>query len=87
MVIFYKKWKKYNEIQLTKNKMDLNIQKMINHPPSPVNIIIKVVLNMLALQKIQGKKYNIIRLKNIEQAKYEEYSDSSISEELGVPYR
>ena len=36
MVIFYKKWKKYNEIQLTKNKMDLNIQKMTNHPPSPV---------------------------------------------------
>ena len=27
MVIFYKKWKKYNEIQLTKNKMDLNIRK------------------------------------------------------------
>ena len=25
MVIVYKKWKKYNEIQLTKNKMDLNI--------------------------------------------------------------
>ena len=22
MVIFYKKWKKYNEIQLTKSKMD-----------------------------------------------------------------
>ena len=33
MVIFYKKWKKYNEIQLTKNKMDLNIQKITNHPP------------------------------------------------------
>ena len=29
MVIFYKKWKKYNEIRLTKNKMDLNIRKMI----------------------------------------------------------
>ena len=28
MVIFYKKWKKYNEFQLTKNKMDLNIQKI-----------------------------------------------------------
>ena len=28
MVIFYKKWKKYNEFQLTKNKMDLNIRKM-----------------------------------------------------------
>ena len=27
MVVFYKKWKKYNEIQLTKNKMDLNIRK------------------------------------------------------------
>ena len=25
MVIFYKRWKKYNEIQLTKSKMDLNI--------------------------------------------------------------
>ena len=35
MVIFYKKWKKSNEIQLTKNKMDLNIRKMTNHPPSP----------------------------------------------------
>ena len=35
MVIFYKKWKKHNEIQLTKNKMDLNIRKMINNPPSP----------------------------------------------------
>ena len=35
MVIFYKKWKKYNETQLTKNKMDLNIRKMTNHPPSP----------------------------------------------------
>ena len=28
MVIFYKKWKKYNEIQLTKHKMDLNIRKI-----------------------------------------------------------
>ena len=37
MVIFYKKWKKYNEIQLTKSKMDLNIRKMTNHPPSPCN--------------------------------------------------
>ena len=25
---------KYNEIQLTKNKMDLNNRKNINHPPS-----------------------------------------------------
>ena len=34
MVIFYKKWKKYNEIQLTKNQMDLNIRKVTNRPPS-----------------------------------------------------
>ena len=27
MVIFYKIWKKYNEIQLTKSKMDLNNSK------------------------------------------------------------
>ena len=33
-LVFYMKWKKYNEIQLTK-KMDLNIRKMTNHPPSP----------------------------------------------------
>ena len=35
MVIVYKKWKKYNKIQLTKNKMDLSNRKMTNHPPSP----------------------------------------------------
>ena len=34
MVIFYKKLKTYNEIQLTKSKMDLNTRKMTNHPPS-----------------------------------------------------
>ena len=35
MVIFYKKWKKYNEIELTKNKINLNIRKMTNHPSFP----------------------------------------------------
>ena len=35
MVKFYKKWKKQNEIQLTKNKMDLNNLKITNHPPFP----------------------------------------------------
>ena len=34
LVIFYKKWIKYNEIQLAKNKMDLNNRKVTNHPPS-----------------------------------------------------
>ena len=37
--MFYEKWKKYNKIQLTKNKMDLNIRKMTNHPPSPTPLI------------------------------------------------
>ena len=31
MVTFYMKWKKYNEILLTKNKMDLNNRKMKNN--------------------------------------------------------
>ena len=35
MVIFYKKWKKFNKTQLTKDKMDLNNRKMKNHPPFP----------------------------------------------------
>ena len=38
MVIFNMKWKKYNEIQLTKNIMDLNIRKMTNHTPSKKDI-------------------------------------------------
>ena len=43
MVTFYKKWKKYNEIQLIKTKIDLNIQKITNRPPSPV------IINLLFL--------------------------------------
>ena len=39
MVIFHKKCKKYNEIQLTK-KMDLNIKKITNRPPSPGIILL-----------------------------------------------
>ena len=35
MVAFYKIWKKYNEIILTKNKKDLNNKKIKYHPPSP----------------------------------------------------
>ena len=52
MLIFYKKWKKCNEIQLTKNKMDLNIRKMTNQPPSPArNTKCKVRLP----QRAEGK--------------------------------
>ena len=35
MYSFQKIWKNYNEIQLTKNKMDSNSRIMKNHPPSP----------------------------------------------------
>ena len=38
MVVIYKKWKKYNELQLTKNKIDLNNLKIKNHPPLPKSI-------------------------------------------------
>ena len=31
VVAFYMIWKNYNEIQLTKNKVDLNNRKMTNH--------------------------------------------------------
>ena len=34
---------KYNEIQLTKNKMDLNNLKMTNHPPSPIRILFPTI--------------------------------------------
>ena len=36
MLVLYKSWKKYNEFQLTKNKMHLNTRKLkiIHHPPS-----------------------------------------------------
>ena len=50
MVIFYKKWKKYNEIQLTKNKMDLNIRKMTNHPLSPASYCLDIQLIYLDIQ-------------------------------------
>ena len=36
MVIFYKIWKKYNEIQSTKNNKGLSIRKITNISPSPI---------------------------------------------------
>ena len=38
MVAFFKIWKKYNEIQLAKNKMDLINREIKNPPPSPFPI-------------------------------------------------
>ena len=44
MEIFHKKWKKYDEIQLIKNKMDLNIRKITNlHPPQISHINEKLI--------------------------------------------
>ena len=45
MVIFYKKSKKNNEIQLTKNKMNLNNRLIKNHPLSPVMDLIMIIFN------------------------------------------
>ena len=40
LLVFDKIWKKYNEIQLTKNKMDLNNRKIKKHQPSQEYIYI-----------------------------------------------
>ena len=45
MVIFYNKCKKHNEIELTKNKMDLNNRKMTNHQPSSKILRFKVKIS------------------------------------------
>ena len=55
----YNKWKKYNETQLTKNKMDLNIRKMTNHPPLPRKLRPKQGLSHLA-KKASTSQYDII---------------------------
>ena len=66
MVIVYKKWKKYNEIQLTKNKMDLNIRKMTKNQPSPEllnNQRINYCFNMKLF--ITCTVFMILRMNNI----------------------
>ena len=40
-MVFYKTWKKYNEIQLTKKNVDLNNLKMKNKPLFP-DLLMKV---------------------------------------------
>ena len=44
MVLFYKIWKKYDEIQL--DKIDFNSRKMTNHPPSPECAVINDIFYM-----------------------------------------
>ena len=61
MITFCKKWKKYNEIQLTKNKMDLNIRKITNHPPSPGSKYNNNKQNVVIFYK-KWKKYNEVQL-------------------------
>ena len=41
--------KVYNEIQLSKNKMDLNNRKMTNHPPSSGAVGVKMKLVSLGV--------------------------------------
>ena len=41
MLVLYKKRKKYNEIQLTENKMDLNNRKIKNHKQSHTTVLKK----------------------------------------------
>ena len=56
MVIFNKKFKKYNEIQLTKNKVDLNIRKMTNYPCESIDPTLHVYRSskfLVTLKKMQ----------------------------------
>ena len=47
MVIYYKTWKKCNEIQLTKNKMDLNKSKNEKHNIIYIMICYLIYINDL----------------------------------------
>ena len=38
ILLFYKIWEKYSEIQLTRNKTDFNNRKTKNHSPSPGHV-------------------------------------------------
>ena len=60
MVILYKKCKKYNEIQLAKNKITVNNQIMKNHPPS------QVLIKMWKSRTLEhGNRKNYVFLKNL----------------------
>ena len=55
MVILYNKWKKYNEIQMTKYETDLNNRKM----NTLAQLLLELILYSIRLQA----KYKIILLK------------------------
>ena len=68
MVIFYKKWKKYNEIQLTKNKLDLNNRIMLYYTMKLtkhmlINLFVdcedKFVLKLVTVPYNRLKCYNV----------------------------
>ena len=69
MLVLYTRWKKHNEFQLTKNKMDLNNRIMINYPPSPdynyVTILILYILNMInIINHIRSRERNQYSIKH-----------------------
>ena len=43
MLIFYKIWKKYNQIQLTKNKMNFNNQNEKSSALHRYSLLIKII--------------------------------------------
>ena len=52
MDVFYKIWKKYDEIQLTENKMDLNNRKIKNHPTSPIHQLTLVMMAGMGVPEV-----------------------------------
>ena len=55
---------KIHEIELTKNKMDLNIRKITNHPPALVTCIYKIIVTLIVVM-IKINDRTIINLVHI----------------------
>ena len=67
MEAFYKTWKKYNEIQLAKNKMGLNNRKMkIIRPPRTVlfleGLLPTVIFSFLSTRCVRLRGFVQIRV-------------------------
>ena len=57
MVLFYELWKNYNEIKLTKNKMNLYNRKMTIHPPSPERLLYALYNNAHRIVKYANTSF------------------------------
>ena len=85
MVIFYNKWKKYNETQLAKkNKMDLNIRKMTNHPPSPETV--NISSNKFVMLTHNNQIFRIIIIQLVFGRRLFDHFDDVARKKMTVPF-